>query len=36
MKQKNSKSKIILGIILLIIVIVCAIYVEISNKNTGF
>lgn len=34
MKQKNSKSKIILGIILLIIVIVCAIYVEILNKNT--
>ena len=34
MKQKNNnKSKIILGIILLIIVIACAIYVEILNKN---
>lgn len=35
MKQKNNnKSRIILGIILLIIVIVCAIYVEILNKDT--
>ena len=35
MKQKNNKSKIVLGIILLIIVIACAIYVEILNKNTN-
>ncbi len=35
MKQKNNnKSKIVLGIILLIIVVACAIYVEILNKNT--
>ena len=35
MKQKsNNKSKIILGIILLIVVIACAIYVEVINKET--
>ena len=37
MKQKNnSKSKIVLGIILAIIILLCAIYVEFSNSNNNF
>lgn len=37
MKQKNnSKSKIVLGIILAIIIILCAIYVDLSNNNNKF
>lgn len=37
MKQKNnSKSKIILGIILAIIILLCAIYVEFSNNNENY
>lgn len=37
MEQKNnSKYKIVLGIILTIIIIVCAIYVDFSNSNNNF
>ena len=37
MKQNNnSKSKIILGIILAIIILLCAIYVEFSNNNGNY
>ena len=36
MKQKNnSKAKIVLGIIIAIIILVCAIYVEFSNSNNN-
>lgn len=36
MKQKNnSKAKIVLGIIIAIIILLCAIYVEFSNSNNN-
>ena len=33
MKQNNTKSKIVLGIILIISIILCAIYVQFNNQN---
>ncbi len=33
MKNNNTKQKVILGIILIILVIICAIYVQVNNKS---
>lgn len=33
--KKDAKQKIILGIILLILILLCAIYVQFNNKNTN-